>query len=222
MGLQVIGAGVGRTGTSSLKVALERLLDGRCYHMHELQLNPHQVPHWQAALRGDAVDWEQLYDGFVATVDWPGAAFWRELHGAFPDAVVLLSVRSSPEEWFDSAHATIDELLMADPPPESRGWHSMARDLVRETFTPLPMEPEAAMAAYERHNAEVRATVPADRLIDWTAGDGWGPLCEGLGVAVPDEPFPHLNTKAGFTAMLERRLSKERWPARIRRRLGRG
>jgi hypothetical protein len=221
MSLQVIGAGVGRTGTSSLKLALERLLDGRCYHMYEVQRSPGHTPMWRAAVHGEPIDWAAIYDGYVATVDWPGAAFWRELMGAFPDALVLLSLRSSAEEWFDSARSTIDEILSREPPPASREWHAMASELVTSTFTPLPMVRAAAIAAYDRHNAAVRATVPPERLLEWTAGDGWEPLCERLGIAVPDDPFPHVNTRQGFTAMIERRLGRDRFVSRMRRRLRR-
>ena len=209
MSLQVIGAGVGRTGTSSLKVALERLLDGRCYHMSEVLKHHDDTQLWRDAVRGRSTDWTRIYDGYAATVDWPGAAFWRPLSETYPDALVLLSVRSTAPEWFDSASKTIGTVLMRRPPRRNRHWHAMARELVKKTFTPLPMERAAAEAAYERHNAEVRQTIPADRLLEWTVGDGWAPICERLGVAVPDEPFPHLNTAAGFSEMVERRYGGE-------------
>lgn len=221
MELQVIGAGVGRTGTSSLKVALERLLGGPCYHMYEVLRHPDHVPLWRGAIHGRYPDWGALYAGFAATVDWPGAAFWRPLSEAAPNALVLLSVRSSASEWYQSASNTIEKLLVARPPRESKGWHSMARELLGATFTPLPFERAAAEAAYERHNAEVRASIPADRLLEWNVSDGWEPICERLGVSVPDEPFPHLNTEQGFTAMLERRSADQRILPRLRRRLRR-
>src|SRR3954463_2967084 len=92
--LRVVGAGLGRTGTASLKMALERLLAGPCYHMKEVFEHLDHVPIWHAAIRGEAVDWSSVLDGYLAIVDWPGAACWRSLAAAHPDAVVLLSTRS--------------------------------------------------------------------------------------------------------------------------------
>lgn len=202
MGLQVIGAGVGRTGTSSLKFALQRLLDGPCYHMWEVFRHPGHTRLWHDAVRGRHPDWESLYRGFVATVDWPGAAFWRPLSAAFPDALVLLSVRASADEWFRSADETISKLLMRRPERDQKEWFAMAHELLRSTFAPVPFERAAALEAYERHNEAVRAAVPPERLIEWQVTDGWGPLCERLGVPTPDEPFPHTNTRAQVVEFL--------------------
>jgi hypothetical protein len=200
MGLRVVGAGVGRTGTASLKLALERLLGAPCYHAYEIT-NQHMdhVPLWHEAVRGREPDWEDLYRGYAATVDWPGASFWRSLHRAYPDALVLLSTRDT-DEWFRSADATIIEFTrrngeqeVAAWTPEMQAWYSMVLDVFETRFTRAPFEEHAAKQAYERHNSEVRAEVPADRLLEWHPGDGWAPICERLGVPVPDEPFPHIN-----------------------------
>ena len=198
MSLRVVGAGVGRTGTTSLKAALERLLGGRCYHMFEVFGRPDDVAVWDLAAKGQRVDWEALFAEFTATVDWPGAACWKEIADAFPDAVVLLSTRSSAEAWWKSAHDTIFGAIAADAAPENAAWREMVLDLLAHRFTPDWQEHDAAVAAYDKHNAEVRAAVAPDRLIEWSPGDGWGPLCTALGVAVPDEPFPHLNTTEEF------------------------
>ena len=218
-GLRVIGAGVSRTGTTSLKLALERLLDGPCYHMYEVMRHPDHVAAWQAAVRGGAPAWDQLYAGFVATVDFPGAAFWSELHRAYPEALVLLSVRESGDDWFRSVGVTVDPLLRRRPSPEDQAWHAMVTELLRTRYTPVPFEQAAAVAAYERHNAEVRAAVPADRLLEWQVTDGWGPLCERLRLPVPTEPFPHANRTEDFQAFLDR-TRRPSWRERFRR-LGR-
>ena len=204
MTLQLVGAGVGRTGTASLKLALETLLGAPCYHMLEVFDHPEHVPLWHAAARGEPVDWEQLFAGYAATVDWPGAAFWPELTAAYPRAVVLLSVRESADTWWRSASATIVQGLSQDPPPESpRGpWHAMMREMMRNRFGGDIRDEHAAKDAYERHNAAVRAAVPADRLLRWQPGDGWAPLCDALGLPVPDVEFPHTNTTAEFQAMM--------------------
>jgi hypothetical protein len=202
MTLQVVGAGLGRTGTVSLKLALEQLLGAPCYHMTEVfaHLDEH-VPRWHAAVRGEPVDWEELLGGYRAAVDWPTGAFWRPLSAVYPGAIVLLSVRDDAETWWRSADRTVFQVMRRQPPPEMQAWFEMVSDLWRATMGETWDDPEVAMAAYERHNAEVRAAIPPERLVEWRPGDGWGPLCEALGRPVPDEPFPHENTTSDFRAL---------------------
>src|SRR3954468_21981172 len=200
MTLQVVGAGLGRTGTHSLKLALERLLGGPCYHMIEVFGHPEHVDVWRRAAMGEPVDWEALFDGYVACVDWPGASFWHELADAFPDAPILLSTRDSAETWWQSASQTIFEVTR--PMPEDGGFAAMWDAITSARFTPKFFEHDQAVAAYERHNAGVRTEAPLDRLHQWQPGDGWEPLCRMLGVDVPDEPFPHVNSKEEFRGML--------------------
>jgi hypothetical protein len=197
----VIGAGLGRTGTSSLKYALELLLGGPCYHMQVLHRRPEDLPCWERALDGQPLDWEEVFGEFRATVDWPAASFWPELAAAYPDAPVLLSRRASPEEWWASMERTIVALL-GEPLPQENPQLARQRRLtaaiIARRLDERWWERERALAAYERHNERVRSAVPAGRLIEWTAGDGWGPLCAGLGLPEPQEPFPHLNTTPEF------------------------
>ena len=200
MELKVVGAGVGRTGTASLKVALEQLLGGRCHHMLEIIGDPSQVPRWTDALEGREVDWQGLLSGYVAQVDWPGAAFWREITEANPDALVLLSTRD-PEAWYRSASNTIFNVF-ENPPPGLDQWFDTVRKMLAERFCDDLEDPAETIAAFERHNAEVRAGVPAERLLEWTASEGWEPICERLGVAVPDEPFPVTNTTNDTRALI--------------------
>ena len=204
MTLRLIGAGVGRTGTNSLKLALEILLGRPCYHMLEVFEHPEHVPLWRAAANDEPVDWDGLFAGYAAAVDWPAAAFWRELSAAFPAAAVVLSTRSTADAWWRSASATIFDTERPEPPPGAGpgGWQEMAREVTSRRFTPDVGDEDAAKAAYERHNAAVRAGVPSDRLVEWRPGDGWGPLCDALGTRVPDVDFPHVNTTAEFQAMM--------------------
>jgi len=197
--IRIVGAGLGRTGTHSLKIALERLLGGPCYHMIEVFGHPDHIPIWHAAMRDEAVAWPAVLDGYVATVDWPGAGVWPSIAAAYPDAQVLLSTRASSDEWWQSASRTILP-AMAMVPPGMEAWHAMTVDMVHR-LTPDATDEDVTKAAYERHNATVRAEVPASRLIDWQPSDGWAPLCRGLRVPVPDEPFPVTNTTAEFRAM---------------------
>jgi hypothetical protein len=194
--LRVIGAGLGRTGTMSLKLALERLLGGPCYHMVEVFPRPEHFGHWTAAARGEPVDWRALFEGFEAVVDWPASAFWSELAVAYPDALVLLSTRDSAS-WWKSANDTIFRVMQeqSDAPV-----HKMMSAVVAARFTSALGDRDAAIAAYENHNARVRATVPRGRLLEWSPGDGWAPLCEALRIPIPEAPFPHANTTEEFKA----------------------
>jgi hypothetical protein len=194
MGLQIVGAGLGRTGTMSLKLALERLLGAPCYHMLEVFAHPEHIPVWHAAACGEPVDWRGLMGGYAAAVDWPAGSFWPELSAAFPDALILLSTRGA-ESWWQSASQTI---FPVSAKAAGTPWHAMWMELARSRFTTQLDDRAAAIAAYERHNADVRARAPKSRLLEWSAQDGWGPLCRALGVVVPDEPFPHANSTEEF------------------------
>jgi hypothetical protein len=208
--LKIVGVGLGRTGTNSLKLALEELLGGPCYHMFELIAHPQNVPIWEAAVRGEDVDWGSLFDGYAATVDWPGCAFWRDLVAANPDAPVLLSTRDSAQTWWASMEQTIVPALqgpaLSEHPDLMRG-QEMVHELFRTRFTPDWADRDAAIAAYERHCEDVRREVPAGRLIEWQAGEGWEPICSGLGLPVPGTPFPHENSKADFSGNVERSIA---------------
>jgi hypothetical protein len=197
--LRVIGAGNARTGTMSLKLALERLLDAPCYHMIDLWEGPGHISIWHAAVRGEPVPWATLFSGFAAAVDWPASLFWNEIRAAFPDAVVLLSERLDADQWWRSASRTIVPLYEAEPEgDEEVAWSAMMMDLLDSRFTPDWRDASSAMAAYDRHNDEVRRAVATEDLIVWHPEDGWGPLCEGLRMQIPAEPFPSANSTEEF------------------------
>ncbi|MCZ6709581.1 MAG: sulfotransferase family protein [Gammaproteobacteria bacterium] len=196
--MQVIGAGLGRTGTSSLKIALEMLLSGPCYHMFELFQRPDDVSTWQAAVDDEVVDWTDFFDGWVATVDWPAAPLFDKLSAAFPDALVLLSVRDG-EDWYRSANETIFSVMRGAPDADANPMGKMVRaEFARWLTTDVDNKTET-IAAFDRHNERVRSTVPADRLLEWRPGDGWEPICAALELTVPREPFPHTNAAGGFS-----------------------
>jgi hypothetical protein len=200
MSLKVVGAGVGRTGTHSLKIALEQLLGGRCHHVIEVFPSEEQKEGWTHAMYGEPVDFRNLLRDFVASVDFPSSLCWRELADVFPDALVLLSVRPA-EDWYRSAMNTIfagiDTAVEAGDP-----WLTAFVDGMGERFSNRFTDRDAMIAAFERHNAAVRAGVPAERLLEWTPGDGWEPICERLGLPVPAEPFPVTNTTDEFRTMV--------------------
>ena len=192
--LRVVGAGLGRTGTHSLKTALEPLLGGRCHHM-EYVFELDQGAAWRDIGRGKTELLDDVLDGFVAAVDWPGAAYWEVLAEKNPNAVILLSTRTSGEAWFKSANDTIFGVIEGVP---DGPWKEMIDELFANKFTPDFRDKDKAIAAYEAHNAHVRATADPKRLLDWQATDGWEPICAALGLPVPDEPFPHTNSTEEF------------------------
>ena len=206
MALRVVGVGLGRTGTHSLKLALEQLVGGRCHHMVEVYQHLDQMDLWTAAAEGRP-DWDGVFAGYVATVDWPGAGFWRELVAEYPDAAVLLSMRESADAWWNSAERTIFEMFNRPAPAELTpemakmdAWRDTMRNVLARNGVD-PSDAAASKKAYERHLVEVRTEVPSDRLVGWTAGEGWEPLCDALRLPVPDAPFPHVNTTEQFRSM---------------------
>lgn len=197
MNLQVVGAGLPRTGTQSQQIALEHLLGGRCYHMREIPGHPFDLGEsWNRALAGDVVDWDRLLDGYLATVDWPASMFWRELSKANPDALILLSVRASPEAWWRSANETILPYARMALAPGWNAGQGLVNLLERFTRTTQWDNPTTLMSAYERHIAEVRRMAPTSRFLEWHVSDGWEPVCHRLGVPIPDVPFPWSNRRS--------------------------
>jgi Sulfotransferase domain len=219
--MRVIGAGMGRTGTLSLKVALERLGFAPCYHMLEVIDHPDHVPMWAAAARGEQSGWERALGGYLATTDWPACTFWRSLADAHPTARILLSVRDA-DRWYDSMLNTVHRIAgfarSAPPgaaPAEMRAFAAMVDTLVWQgTFGGRFEDRRHAIEVYRRHNEEVRRGVAPERLLVYELGAGWEPLCAFLGVPVPDEPFPHLNDTASFQARILERGGPD--PAQLR------
>jgi hypothetical protein len=203
MALRVIGTGFGRTGTNSLRLALEQLGFGPCHHMFALREHPAQLAHWQAAARGETPDWDAAFEGWGAAVDWPSAAFWRQTTAHFPQALVIHSTRS-PESWHRSVLNTIlpamEGLAQMEPGPRRDRLEMARRLIVEQTFGGRMADPEHAMAVYRAHEAEVLEAIPPGRLLVYRVGAGWEPLCAFLGVPVPDAPFPETNSTAEFTA----------------------
>ena len=199
MTIQVIGAGVGRTGTYSLKLAINQLGLGPCHHMEEVLHNmPVQVPLWSAAVNGRP-DWQAIYEGFESAVDWPTAGFFRELFKVYPSAKFVLTQRN-PENWADSFGATIYKLLAGrdQGPPEMKAWLEMADGVIAKTGFPDGLDRDGLIGAFVAHNEAVQATIPASQLLVYEVKEGWGPLCEFLHAPVPAEPFPRTNDRAEF------------------------
>ncbi|MBO6634368.1 sulfotransferase family protein [Parvibaculum sp.] len=203
MTLSVIGAGFGRTGTLSLKLALEHLGFAPCHHMTEVFANPHQAPQFHAAARGEAVDWDALLKGYKALVDWPGCHFWRELAAHFPDAKVILSTRDHGR-WYESMTNTIFRAVDSEASPDGppREVLEMASYVIRDKTFGGNLDKAHVLDVLARHEAEVKRTLPAGRLLVFNVAEGWEPLCGFLGVAVPETPFPRTNSTEEFQAMM--------------------
>jgi hypothetical protein len=195
-GLKVIGAGFGRTGTFSLKIALEELGFRPCYHMTELFSIPEANEQWEAITRGVPVDWNAVFAGYQATVDWPACTFYKELVQAYPEAKVLLTVRD-PEKWYESARKTIYQVADRElVSPHARMINAL---IWQGTFNGKFEDKDYAIAIFQRHIEEVKQLVAAEKLLVYDVKEGWGPLCAFLGVEVPvDMPFPHLNDRDEF------------------------
>lgn len=197
MPLEIIGTGFGRTGTESMRVALNLLSVGPCDHMTVLSADPERKARWLEMARGAAPDWEALYKGFRATVDWPGAYYWRELAAAYPQAKLILNWRPAEEWW-----ASFEQTILVALQQRRHMQNSLSACIVGEkVFGGRPEDRVHAIAVYEAHVAAVKAEVPAERLLVHRARDGWEPLCAHLGLPVPDLPYPRRNSTAAFRAM---------------------
>lgn len=206
MALEIIGAGFGRTSTLSLKFALEKLGWNPCYHMMEVRKNDGHAELWHQAVRNEPVDWAALFAGYRAAVDWPVAEFWPEVLAAFPGARVILT-RREPEGWYRSLCNTILKNLRGPLPddPAQKVHRLMTRHLIlTRVFGGKVDEKAHAIEVFNRNIEKVIADVPADQLLIYEPGDGWPPLCEFLGVPVPDEDYPNVNSTQEF---------QDRWSA---------
>ena len=193
--LKVIGTGFGRTGTDSMREALNILGFGPCHHMRELINNADHKQDWRDFIAGQHNDWTKILGGYGSCVDWPSAHYWPDLINLCPNAKVLLTTRT-PESWWTSFSKTILPIIEAEPdydksPPGSQ--------LIRRSvFHNKPLTRDHCIATYKANVARVKAEVPADRLLIYKIGDGWEPLCAHLGVPIPDQPFPRTNSTAEF------------------------
>jgi len=206
MALSVIGSGFGRTGTRSLKDALELLGLGPCHHMEEVFPSAEQIDLWHAVSVGEPLDHARIFNGFSSQVDWPGAHVWRELATAYPDAKVIHSVRPD-ESWWKSFSGTIGKFLTIYPtmelPPQIRVMSDAIMEMIGvQTFAGQFADKDKALATYHQREVDVRAAIPAERLLVFDVAQGWEPLCSFLGVPVPTIPFPRTNTREDFWAKL--------------------
>ena len=212
MALKIIGSGLGRTGTSSLKVALEELGFGDCYHMFELLKAPHELKYFEQAERGENVDWDSLFVGYQSAIDYPIARYYKQLMVKYPDAKVIHTLRD-PESWYKSC---VETIFWASKPSPGRILNMMVRmPFSKDIRSRLPVlkyngklidlefggdisNKEAVIAVFKKRQEEVMNTVPKERLLMYDVKQGWEALCTFLNVPVPSTPFPRVNTKDEF------------------------
>ncbi len=199
MALSLIGAGFGRTGTDSMRQALGIIGMGPCHHMKEVIDSPEQAVLWRTVAGGGIADWEQIFAGYQSSIDWPSTYYWRELSAIYPDAKILLTLRSA-ESWYDSMSKTICKVIRKSNDPQSLGVNLIGKQVFDGRYD----EREHAIAVFEKNNADVRAAFPPERLLVYHLGDGWEPLCRFLGRSVPDTPFPRTNSAQEFNNMIAR------------------
>ena len=217
MSVKIIGAGLPRTGTTSLKRSLEILGFKKCYHMKELLVNPDMLPVWLKLDSTGDTDWDKLYDGYDATVDFPGYPYYKEHMLRYPDAKVILTVRPF-EGWHKSAYSTIWQAGPQTVPEKLKMMTKLLfnprlrkvincvkfvkRVLWAEHFQGRFEDKAFAEKMFNKHIADVKAHVPPEKLLVYQVSDGWKPLCDFLGLPEPAEKLPHLNKKENFKTML--------------------
>jgi hypothetical protein len=231
--MKVIGAGFGRTGTMSLKAALEQLGFGPCYHMVETTTTPEHAEAWLRVALGESIDWKHLFRDYNAAVDWPASAFYEQLMDVFPGAKIILTVRD-PNRWYESALNTIyqpsvarrarpateipdEDASLEERQRRAHGW-MVDRLLWKGVFQDRFEDRDFAIGVFLRNIENVKRQVPAHRLLVYEVKEGWPPLCGFLGVDVPkDRPFPHLNDTASFQQHnpVERRLANRTQSNRV-------
>jgi hypothetical protein len=198
--LEVIGAGLGRTGTHSLGLALEKLGFGPCYNIFEVDKNRGHRGLWHSALVGKPVDWDDLFSAYKSTVEWPGVAFFDQICQHYPYARVILTMRE-PESWYESVRDTLFEameLSALQPDPGKRANRGLSGRLMERAFDGRYGEKVHILEVYGKHVQHVKEVVPRERLLQFDVRDGWQPLCDFLQKPVPAEPFPKVNERSDF------------------------
>ena len=200
--MKVLGAGFGRTGTMSLKIALEKLGIGPCYHMREVVSHPSHIKIWYDISRGEHPNWDRLFMGFNSAVDFPVSLFYEELINKFTDSKFILTLRDF-DTWYESTANTIYKVPTMLPDWFKRVVYPIRMfielqvnliwlGLFKNNFS----DRQFTELVYNEHIESVKKTIPADKLLIYRINEGWGPLCEFLNVDKPEIPFPKVNDTA--------------------------
>lgn len=204
MAIKIIGVGLGRTGTYSLKLAISQLGHGPCHHMEEVvKKMDSQVPLWSEAVNGNA-DWAEIYEGYNSAVDWPTASFFHELIKEYPKAKFILTERN-PENWADSFGSTIYKLIEGknNAPKIMHNWIDMCIDVLNKSGVPLGLDRNGLINGFIAHNNAVKKEIPKEQLLIYQVKQGWEPLCDFLNAPVPNETFPKTNNREEFWELIK-------------------
>lgn len=213
MAIKVIGVGGPRTGTATLKEALEIIGFGKCYHMEWLFNHQEDLKYWHELFDTGTTNFDRLFDGFQSTVDFPGYLNYQALFKQYPTAKFVLNDRD-PEAWYESAKHTVhsvtpqtftQKLKMLRKMIFSRRFRRLAQSfrlvekyLWKGKYNGEFQNKEKTIARYKAFQEEVINTIPAEQLLVYKVSDGWEPLCEFLEVPIPEEVFPHKNKRKNF------------------------
>ncbi len=228
MAIKVLGTGLGRTGTMSLKMALEHLEGGKCFHMVELMKEPHRLPYLKKRTKEGKVDWESLFEGFNCCVDYPICLYYKELIEVYPNLKIVHTLRDS-ESWYDS----VKETIYKGKPKNGKDILRMIFNMIRSSdfrkvapvfrfadeviwsgqFQSRFEDKAFAISIYERHLEEVKAFVPKENLLLFDVREGWSPLCRFLNKPVPNVPFPKTNQKVEFVRKMDKLLVEGKFEA---------
>jgi hypothetical protein len=215
--IEVIGAGLGRTGTKSLQAALD-VLGYKTYHFPL----PAHAETWakfsEGQVTSDVVLEMITREGFTATCDNPPADIYLEQLRKYPEAKVVLTVRDSGAKWAASWKVLMRFIEVQERPfswsyptfiqwvPFMRAWKRMRGIIGTHLGLPpgalirgwasQPNPDEWLATQYEAHNCQVKANVPPSRLLVFNVKEGWAPLCDFLSKEIPDQPFPNVNESA--------------------------
>jgi hypothetical protein len=203
MALEIIGAGFGRTGTYSLKAALQRLGFGPCHHMSEVIDTPDQIALWSEAAAGRP-DFGRIFAGYRSAVDFPVSAYWQDVLATTPGARIILSERD-PEDWYASFSQTILPLILDKSawPESRRPWFEMIESVIVGKALGGRTDRTGILAAYRANVEAARAFEAEGRALVFRSQQGWTPLCQFLEVEVPDDPYPKTNARAEFFAAVK-------------------
>ncbi|KAJ7090764.1 P-loop containing nucleoside triphosphate hydrolase protein [Mycena belliarum] len=221
--MRVLVLGFCRTGTASMRVALETLGFRDTHHMASVFQNPAEIAIWNTALdakflgRGTPygrAEWDRLLGHCQAVTDLPGILFADELLAAYPDAKVVLTMRD-PARWYVSYRASLHafyhsrRLALACLLDARFGATLRFGQRCAGLALGSPDAPEAAATArFVAHYEHVRAVVPQERLLEYEVGEGWARLCAFLGVEEPGEPFPRTNDTREIRAKMDERSAQ--------------
>lgn len=218
MALKVIGTGLPRTGTASLKGALQLLGYQQTYHMDNLLNNPAMVKYWVELFDTGKTDFDVLFDGFTASTDFPGFFAYKALLKKYPESKFILTTRDL-DSWYDSIHKTVFQAVTSffakETPTDSMRrvegvFQLLDRYLFGQFFNGTFTDKEKTLSIVKAYLQEVKQNIPDGQMLVYEISEGWEPLCDFLDLPVPDLEFPYKNKREDFNTMIAKMLSGQK------------